>query len=281
MSNDRNNLFNDQESFGAEQYPQHMTIKNTLGSDVQTEIIPLPSLGKIYAPEFPLHNCERVEIRPMTAREEDILTSRALAKKGTVITELIKSCLVDKNVNVNSLISGDRNALMVAIRVTGYGPEYDIDVTCPSCSNKYKNSFDLNSLPIKTLETEPVEFGKNEFEFILPMSKKRITFKLLTGSDEEEINVKNEKMKKLGNQIDNLVTSRLNHSIVSVDGDYNRASIYNFVSKMRAGDSLAFRKYMDKVEPGIEMKQETTCPSCDHTEEVTVPIGVSFFWPDS
>lgn len=280
MNHDRNNLFNDEE-MGQEQYPTHMVNKNSLGSDVQTELIPLPSLGKIYPQEFPLHNCEKVEIRPMTAREEDILTSRALAKKGTIVTELIKSCLVDKNVNVNTLISGDRNALMVAIRVTGYGAEYDVDINCPACSHKYKNTFDLNSLPIKTLDVDPVEQGKNEFEFILPMSKKRITFKLLNGFDEEDINAKNEKMKKLGNQIDNLVTTRLNHSIVSVDGDYNRANIYNFVSKMRAGDSLAFRKYMDKIEPGIEMKQEITCPSCDHSEEVTVPIGVTFFWPNS
>lgn len=280
MSNDRNNLFNDQES-NTESYPTHIAAKNMLGSDVQTEVIPLPSMGKIYPPEFPLHLCDKVEIRPMTAREEDILTSRALAKKGTVVTELIKSCLINKNINVNSLISGDRNAIMVAIRVTGYGSEYDVDVTCPSCSHKYKNTFDLNSLPIKTLDVDPVAPGKNEFEFILPMSKKRITFKLLNGFDEEEINIKNEKMKKLGNQIDNLVTSRLSYSIVSIDNDYDRTNISNFIRNMRAGDSLAFRKYMDKIEPGIEMKQEITCPSCDHSEEVTVPIGVSFFWPDT
>jgi hypothetical protein len=277
---DRNNIFNEQDS-SQDQYPTHIAAKNMLGSDVQTEIIPLPSLGKIYPAEFPLHNCERVEIRPMTAREEDILTSRALAKKGTIVTELIKSCLIDKNINVNSLISGDRNAIMVAIRVTGYGQEYDVDIACPSCSHKYKNTFDLNSLPIKTLDIDPIESGKNEFEFILPMSKKRITFKLLNGFDEEEINTKNEKMKKLGNQIDNLITTRLNHSIVSIDGNYNRNDIYKFVSNMKAGDSLAFRRYMDKIEPGIEMKQEATCPSCDHSEEVTVPIGVNFFWPNS
>lgn len=280
MSNDRNNLFNEQES-QTEQYPAHLAAKNMLGSDVQTEIIPLPSYGKIYPPEFAFHNCERVEIRLMTAREEDILTSRSLAKKGTVITELIKSCLVNRDVNVNSLISGDRNAIMIAIRVTGYGADYDVDITCPSCSHKHKNTFDLNSLPIKTLDVEPVQLGQNEFDFSLPMSKKKITFKLLTGIDEEEINVKNERMKKLGTQVDNLITTRLQHSILSIEGDYNKTNISNFIRNMRAGDSLAFRKYMDKIEPGIEMKQEVTCPSCDNQEEVNVPIGLSFFWPDS
>lgn len=280
MSNDRNNVFNEQDSY-QEQYPTHIAAKNMLGSDVQAEVIPLPSGGKIYPPEFAFHNCERVEIRPMTAREEDILTSRALAKKGTVVTELIKSCLINKDVNVNQLISGDRNALMVAIRVTGYGHEYDIDINCPACSHKFKNTFDLNSLPIKTLDIDPVQNGQNEFEFILPMSKKRITFKLLTGVDEEEINIKNERMKKLGSQIDNLITTRLQHSILSIDGDYNKSNISSFIRNMRAGDSLAFRKYMDKLEPGIEMKQEVVCPSCENQEEVNVPIGVSFFWPDS
>ena len=82
---------------------------------------------------MPWHACETVDIKAMTAREEDILTSRAFIKKGTVITELIRSCLVDKRIDPNSLLSGDRNALMVAIRVTGYGVEYSTEVTCPVC----------------------------------------------------------------------------------------------------------------------------------------------------
>jgi hypothetical protein len=255
--------------------------KKDFGLDIPQELVPLPSCGKVYPPESSLHAAEVVEIKAMTAKEEDILTSRALLKKGTVITELIKSCMIDKSVNVNSMLSGDRNALMVAIRVTGYGPEYNAEIECGECNVKSPHAFDLGSLPIKRLEIEPVSPGLNLFEYLLPYSKKTVRFKFLTGRDEEEISVTSEKQKKLGLSTESNITTSLLYSVVSVDGVEDRSKISNFVKNMPARDSLALREYIRENEPGIEMRQETTCNACGHTEEVAMPLGVTFLWPQA
>lgn len=251
------------------------------GLDIPHELVPLPSNGKVYSIESSLHGQDSVEIRAMTAREEDILTSQALLKKGTVISELIKSCLVDRSVNVLDLLSGDRNALMVAIRVTGYGPEYKAEIECSECSVKTQRDFDLAALGIKRLEAEPVIPGMNVFEFKLPYTGKVVRFKFMTGRDEEEIMATSQKQKKLGMSTDNNITTSLLYTILSIDGIEDRAKIANFVKMMPARDSLALRNYMKDNEPGIDMKQESSCSACGHTEEVSMPLGVTFLWPSA
>lgn len=254
-------------------------VKSQVGSDIPVEEVPIPSEGKVYPQKSPLHKKQTLTITAMTTREEDILTSRALLKKGTVITELVKSCLVDKAIDPLELLVGDRNTLMVAIRITGYGQEYDTEVECASCNTKTKQKFDLAQLPIQRLEIDPKVPGTNEFSFTLPMSKKNVSFKFLTGADELEISQTQEKLKKLKMQNDNVVTTNLLYSIVSIDGNSDRQAISTAVRKLPARDSLALRNYIKKNEPGIKMVQSVTCPSCDTPEEVNMPIGTSFLWP--
>ena len=257
-------------------------VKTELGFDVPVEQVPLPSKGRVYPTTSPLHNCETVDVRAMTTREEDILTSKALIKKGTVITELIKSCLTNRDIDVREMIAGDRNALMVAVRIMGYGPEYSADIECSSCNKMNKDySFVLDRLELRRLEIEPVQPGLNLFQFSLPLSKKLVQFKFLTGKDEEEIVLTQERMKKLGNENDRLVSSRLKYAVVSVDGKTDRSLINSFLERLLARDSLELRKYMEKNEPGINMKQEFACNHCDNVEEVQIPIGTNFFWPQS
>ncbi len=256
-------------------------MRDDFGYEVPVESVPLPSNGVVYPTESPLHGRETVDIRAMTAREEDILTSRALIKKGTVITELIRSCLMDKRISVPEMLVGDRNALMIALRVTGYGSEYSIEADCPKCSARSKQEFDLGALPIKRLEIEPVTVGQNIFEFKLPTTKKTVHFKFLTGRDEEDINVGQERAKKQGAQADNLITTRLQYAIVSVDGKTDRGSINGFIRNMPARDSMSLRKFIDAHEPGIDMKGDLDCPSCNEISEVRMPLGASFFWPDA
>ena len=217
----------------------------------------------------------------MTAREEDILTSRALLKKGTVITELIRSCLTDKTINPVDLLTGDRNALMVAIRITGYGAEYDVELDCNECQNKAPRTFDLGALPIRRLEITPTEEGANLFEFLLPKCKKTVRFRFLTGRDEEESLATADKQKKLGMQGESNVTTNLLYSIVSIEGTTDRGKIGNFVRMMPALDSKALREYIRGNEPGSTKRQEVTWPACGHAEEVSMPIGVSFLWPST
>ncbi len=256
-------------------------MKEEFGYEVPVDLVPLPSNGLIYSPESGLHCKETLEVRAMTAKEEDILTSRALIKKGTVITQLIKSCLTDKTIDVSEMISGDRNALMTALRITGYGSEYNVEVGCPACGENSKQDFMLTDLPIKRLEIQPIAPGANLFEFDLPVTKKKINFRFLTGKDETEMSTIAERNKKQGQKTDSLVTSRLIYTIVAVDGITDKGKINTFIRNMPARDSLALRRYMDDNEPGIEMKAWMDCPNCDEHSEVTLPLGASFFWPDA
>lgn len=249
--------------------------------DVPFEEVPLPSNGVLYPEGSPLHGRTSVDIRVMTAREEDILSSRALIKKGTVITELLNSCIMDKTVDVQDMIAGDRNAIMVALRITGYGADYPAEIECSDCEHIYKNDFNLAALPIKRLkDIEPIKNGFNLFKFTLPISNQEVHFKFLTGKDEEEISTIQDRMKKIGNVRDSFVTTRLKYSIVKVGDLQKPEKIARFIDVMRAGDSRALRKYMTKHEPGIIMRQNSTCPMCDNEEEVVMPLGAQFFWPD-
>jgi len=219
--------------------------KDDFGLDIPIESVPLPSRGLIYPVDSPLYGQETLDIRPMTAREEDILTSRAYIKNGTVITKLIDSCLVDKRINSNDLISGDRTALMVALRITGYGADYTTDVVCPACSTTGTYEFDLSTLPIKRLEVEPVESGENLFEVVLPVTKKSVRIKFLTGHDESEMLIINERKKKKGMSTDSSVTDRLSRVIQSVDSITDKNKIAFFVKNLPVRDSLALRRFLD------------------------------------
>jgi hypothetical protein len=276
MSEDREDIFGSMR----DHMPTHNVMRDDFGFEVPVESVPLPSGGKCYDEAHPLHGKNTVDIRAMTAKEEDILTSRALIKKGTVISHLIKSCVIDKKIDPDTLLSGDRNALMVALRVTGYGTDYNVEVDCPSCGERSKHTFDLAQLPVKPLEIDPVEAGTNVFETTLPVTNAKVRFKLLTGHDEQEIMTINERRKKQGMKSDNLVTQRLNHSIVSANGITDKNKLSMLVSNLPARDSLYLRKYIDNNEPGIEMNAWMDCPSCLEHSEVRLPLGAAFFWPD-
>jgi hypothetical protein len=255
--------------------------KRELGFDIPVDLVPLPSRGLVYPPGHALQGRDRVEFRAMTAKEEDILMSRAFIKKGTVITELIKSCLMNRDIRVEEMISGDRNALMIAIRASGYGTEYNPTYTCPNCSSNNTLTVDLSNLPIKPLDIQPAEPFANLFRFKLPVSKKTVGFKFLTGEEEEEIIRQLEAKKKRGLLNDNVVTTRLLHSIVEIDGNRDRNAISKFVQYMPARDSLELRKYIDKHEPGVDMSFDFQCAHCDYGQQMQLPIGATFFWPNS
>ncbi len=277
MSSDRSQVF------GPGAAPPGVQVKDVMrddfGFEVPIESVPIPSRGVVYPDSSPLHNQETIDIRAMTAREEDILTSRALIKKGTVISHLLQSCIVDKRVNVNEMLTGDRNSVMVALRITGYGSDYNVEAECPACSNKSKQTFNLSELQVKPLEIDPSSQGENSFEFRLPVTKKTVRFKFLTGLDEEEILQIQERKKKTGAIADSLVTTRLQYAVISVEGKTDKALISNFMRNMPARDSLALRTYIDKHEPGIDMKVFMECPSCSESSEIRMPMGAGFFWP--
>jgi len=248
--------------------------------EVPVETVPLPSYGKIYSKESWFYNKETVDIKAMTALEEDILTSQAYLKKGTVIDELIKSCIMSRDADPNDLTAGDKNALAISIRITGYGSDYAAIVNCPKCGHINEKTFDLTSLEINRLGAEPVEQGKNIFEYILPISKKKVLFKIMTGHDEQEKQKEQEsKIKVLGEYSVGMVTSNLEHMIVSIDGVTDKSKINSFIKVMPAFDSKKLRTHMANIQPGIDMAVQLDCDGCEKKSDVQLPVNTEFFWP--
>ena len=243
-----------------------------------TEMVNLPSRGALYSKESSLSGGE-IGVKYMTAKEEDILTSQNLIRKGIVIDKLLQSLVVDASINLDEMLIGDKNALMVASRILGYGKDYNFEVNCPSCDEKVEDSFDLTKLKDKQLDKSLVSSGINEFEFELPATKRKLTFKLITQADEVSIAEESEGLAKIGDGISRNLTTRLKYQILSVDGDTKKASIDGFVdNEFLSIDSIAFRSYIKDITPDVDMTSTYTDENGER-KEFTVPMTVTFLWP--
>ncbi len=240
-----------------------------------SEVIDLPSLGKVYPKSSPISN-GKIEIKYMTAREEDILTSQNLIKKGLVIDKLLDSLIITKGVKCDDLVLGDKNAVMVAARVLAYGPEYECEIENPNTGKTFSHVFNLADCPFKKL---PDDINDNKFEMELPVSKAKVGFKLITGKEEKLIEAELKGIKKTGVQVSPELTTRLKHTITSVNGDGDKGVINQFVQNMLSRDSLELRKYINNISPDIELVQEIELEG--DTVKVDIPMTVNFFWPNS
>ena len=239
-----------------------------------TEVVDLPSQGLLYPKDSSLSS-GTIEIKYMTAREEDILTSANLIKKGIVVEKLLQALIVDKSIKVDELLIGDKNAILIAARILAYGKEYNVEY------DGQQLVVDLTSLKDKKLDKEKVSAGVNEFEFDLPATKRKLTFKMLTSGDENEIDKEVKGYEKVGDGIGYQLTTRLKHQIVSIDGDTKRASITSFVdNEFLSRDSIAFRTYVNEMMPDVDMTS-TYVDSDGIEKEFTVPMTVTFLWPSA
>ena len=237
-----------------------------------TEVVDLPSRGLLYPKDSPLSS-GTIEVKYMTAREEDILTSVNLIKKGVVIDKLLQSLIVDTSIKLDDLLLGDKNAILIASRILAYGKEYIVDVEGKSVK------VDLTTLKDKFLDESLVSAGANEFEFELPATKRKLTFKLLTSNDEMAILDEVKGYEKIGDGISRDLTTRLKHQILSVDGDSKKENINSFVdNEFLSIDSIAFRSYIKDITPDVDMAS-TYVDSDGIEKEFTVPMTVTFLWP--
>lgn len=271
------------EVFGAQkksEMPSYQAQGDELDFEMPIETVPLPSKGLVYPPTSKLHMKTSVDVRSMTVKDQDIFTSRAYAKKGTTTSKLLESCITEKGIDVREMISSDRMAILISLRIISQGADYSFSTTCEECDFVNDDcEINLGKLPIKTLEIQPYSLGSNLFEIQLPVSKKIALIKFITGKDEEEINTIQEKRKKMGMENDELVSTRLKYSIVSVNGVSDRSKIGKFIESMPTRDSAEITKFFKEHEPGIEMKTTITCKNCDAEKEIDVPLNANFFRP--
>ena len=238
-----------------------------------TEVVDLPSKGLVYDKENPLSS-GKIEMKYMTAKEEDILSNQSYITNGTVLDKLLKALIVSKDINYNDLIVGDKNALLIAARILGYGSEYEFNY------KDEKVKIDLSILDNKEIDRKLFEQGKNEFSFTLPKSGSIITFKLLTHGDESKIERELKGLKKINPKASPDLSTRLKYMIVSIDGSSETKDVREFVDTyFLAQDSRSLRNYIKDFQPDVNLNIPVELEGGE--ENITIPIGLNFFWPDA
>lgn len=250
-----------------------------------TEKIALPSKGKLYPPDSPLAS-GFIELRYPTAKDEDILTSKQLLQNGTVVDVFVNNLIVDKRINAEDLLVGDKNALVLSARILAYGPKYEVEITCPNCGVKKKDIIDISQFESKELPIlDTIEQGKNEFSIVLPISKYTVTYKIPTVRDDNKIDAEIKAMKKhkVDKKIDNEITTRLRNYIVSVTDPAGNPveQIRSFVDNLPTSDSLALRTEIRKMSPNVDTDFNFECDECGHEGRMSMPLGIGFFWPST
>ena len=255
-----------------------------------TEIIELPSRGLIYPKDNPLSS-GKIELKYMTAKEEDILTTQSYIRDGSVLDKLFQSPIISNGegepIKYTDLTVGDKNAIMISSRILGYGRDYEVEITDPFSGKKQKESIDLTQFQNKEYDgSAQIELNKNEFEFLLPHSKRKITFMALTESKDRKIKHDLEELKKVNKKLKDDVskelTTRLKTVILSVDGEYNQQKINHFVdNELFALDSRELRKYINEVTPDVDLTYEFISDETGERREINLPMDVSFFWPST
>ena len=252
---------------------------------VPTEFVELPSGGQHYPEGHPLHGVESIEIKQMTAKEEDILTSRTLLKKGVALDRVMQSLIMDNRINADDLLVGDRNAILIAVRSSAYGNIYETRVNCPACDVAQDYAFDLNEANVFTgAENNDSDIlnvtnnGNGTFNVILPRTQVTATFRLLIGRDEK--NIINAAKSKVNSSYEKGITTQLRNMIVAANGDDSLQARNYLVDNMPSIDSRHLRMAYKSVAPNIDLTQEFVCRECGHDEIMEVPLTADFFWPD-
>lgn len=250
--------------------------KKSLNFVTPTEFVELPSKGRFYPEDHPLKGKEEIEIKFMTSHEEDLLTSKSLLKKGIAIDRVLQSLLVGK-FDLDSLFICDKNALIIAARISGYGSDYTVKVLCPNCEETIENTFNLDELKIFEGDMKILDVN-GQLTIKLPKTQVEVGCRLLTGRDEKFLNqlMESKKRHKLP---ESFITDQLKMFVVSINGVVEQEEIYDFLEKMPSVDSRYLRKVYQNSIPSVDLTQKIMCSQCDTESEVMMPLGITFFWP--
>jgi len=245
-----------------------------------SEFVELPSKGR-YPEGHPLHGKDSIEIRYMTAKDEDVLTNRSLLKKGLAIDRLIQNLIIDKNINARHLYVGDRNAIIVFARASAYGKDYKAKIQCPACGEQSRFKFDLGDYEMydgNDVEDTDITYNNDgTFTTTLPLSTIVARIRPLMGQDELDL-VSKGKAKDIAND---MITKQMKHFVVDFNGYDDQKTVDYVCDNMVATDSRYLRDCFRIVSPDIKLEQNFVCKHCEHEEVMSVPFGTDFFWPDS
>ena len=252
-----------------------------------TELVELPSKGLFYPENHPLYQKETIEIRQMTTKEEEILTSQTLLKKGVALDRLLQSLMLDKSIDPGTLLVGDKNAMLIQARKTGYGADYKTTITCPNCSVQETLDYDLGDCEVyeggtseeKLLELGAVSTDRLTFKVTLPATKVQAEIRLMYGYDEEAV-LKSTQKKVRNKDLNSALTDNLKRMVIALNDIEERAQVETFLERMPASDARHLRNTIGKLTPTTKMLLDFECSSCDHEDELEVPITATFFWPD-
>ncbi len=256
-----------------------------------TEVVMLPSKGLYYPVGHPLHMQESIEIRQMTAKEEDILTNKSFIKKGIVFEKLIESLMIDKRVKHDDLYIGDKNAVLIVARISSYGDRYEFKTMCPSCGNKHNDSVDLTSClnySLDNVDTDNEKYNKYMYERLpsgnllikLPKTEWTVECKLLNGHDEKYLAQLAESKQKFSKNSETTFTELLSLIIQKIENEDDRNVINKAIMMMPAADALYLKRAFELLSPNVKLNFEFDCSSCGHSQEMEVPITQDFFWPE-
>ena len=256
-----------------------------------TEIVDLPSKGLVYPKDSALSS-GKVEMKYMTAKEEDILTTQSYIKDGSVLDRLFQSLIISNGdgtpIKYVDITLGDKNAIMIAARILGYGKDYEVEIDDPTQpGTMQKEVIDLTQFESTEYDgSGQTELHKNEYEFELPQSKRKVTFQALTEGKERKIKhqleAQRKASRKLNDKTDKQLTIRLKNTIVSVDGDTEQTTINHFVeNELFAADSRALRTHINKVVPDVDLTYEFISDETGEGRDMLLPMGLGFFWPQS
>jgi len=270
--------------------PQAAQTENFLSFVNPVEVVDLPSKGKFYPDGHPLKDKEYIEIRQMTAKEEDILTNKSLIRKGLMIDKLIESLLVDKSIPVSSILVGDKNAIMVAARIAAYGPSYDVIVDCKECAIKNTLSIDLTEVVSRQtsqiisemsgqngLNAEQLENGTILVQ--LPRTGWIVQCRLMTGVEERKVISMIEQKKRIDPNGEVTTSEQLEIIIASINAVYDDQVIREAIKVMPAYDAKYLRSIYQKMIPNVRIEKRYVCSFCSEEQELEVPFTQEFFWP--
>ena len=273
-----------------ESKPQSPTNQSGLNFVVPTEFVELPAGGRYYTEGHPLHKQDTIEIKYMTAKDEDILTSRSLLKKGLAINRFLQNIIVNRAIKVDDLLVGDKNAILTAARISGYGAEYATNTTCPACGTTDQYEFDLREGVVSGYHSDRydadewrgriTEAENNTFNIALPKSEVTVTVRMMTGHDETKLakQLQNKKQQSVMGYDTNM-TDQMRAYIVAVNGSSQLTHIHGFINAMPASDSRFLRGAYQALMPNYDLKQHFACETCGYEQDMEVPFTADFFWP--